>query len=273
VPIPEALTELSRHGITRVEYATFNLIMSSTNAGLRSRYLEDRNAWGLREADIPAAKINEIARSLGISPVQVHCPDYDLADPEPRKRSQAVEMTERLLNLCEKMGAPTLVVHASTRSSPTDGGKATGRLCESLNSLAGSASDLGCRIAVENGWRDMYGSRADDLVELIEESDPDNICACLDTGHGHRLGSSPASMARKIGKYLGATHIHDYDGASDHLPPFLGDIDWDELVLALSEVGYGNELIGEIEGFVNVDDGIIRSKAAMEKLLGLFDIG
>lgn len=259
---------MSRHGITRVEYATFNLIMSSTSAGLRSRYLEDRNAWGLREADIPAEDIAETARILGISPVQVHCPNYDLADPDHSKRSLAVEMTGRLLNLCAKMGAPTLIVHASTHSSSTDD-RASGRLCESLVRLAKSASDLGCRIAIENGWRDLYGSKGDDLVDLIEGSDPDYICACLDTGHSQRLGPLPGSVARRLGSYLGATHIHDFDGAYDHLPPFSGKIDWNDFASALSEVGYDNDLIGEIEGFENVDDGILRSKAAMEKLLGL----
>jgi len=262
---------LSRHRINLVEYATFNLIMSSTNAGLRSKYIENRNAWDLRENDIPTGEISEAARSLDVRPVQVHCPNYDLSEPDPGKRSRAIVMTGRVLNICAKMEVSTLVVHSVTRPESGEDGKSKDRLLESLRTLAPSAADLGCRIAVENGWRDLFGSRAENLVELIEGSDPDHICACLDTGHSERMGMSPASMARKLGSYLGTTHIHDYDGKSDHIPPFTGDIDWKDLASALNEVGYDDHLIGEIEGSESIGDGILQSRGAMEDLLGLME--
>lgn len=262
---------LSGHGITLVEYATFNLIMSSTNAGLRSKYVENRNAWDLRETDIPTGDISEFARSLDVRPVQVHCPNYDLSEPDQGGRSRAVAMTERVLKICAKMEVPTLVVHSVTVPESGGDGNSKDRLLESLRTLARSAADLGCRIAVENGWRDLFGSRAEDLVELIEGSDPDYICACLDTGHSQRMGLPPASMARKLGRYLGTTHIHDYDGKSDHIPPFTGDIDWKDLASALNEIGYGSYLIGEIEGSESIDDGILQSRGAMDDFLGLMD--
>lgn len=272
LPLQEALPRLAQLGITTVEYAVFNLMMSSSNRKLREEYLQSRDAWGLREMDIPTNEIDEISSSIGVHPVQIHSPDYNLSEPDAHKRMLGVGRTETMLKICSELGSPCLIVHASSpRSGASSPGETLERTADSLRILARKASDLGCVIAVENGWQNPYGSRAKDLIEVIEASDPDYIRACLDTGHSQRVGSSPASMVRELGGYLAATHIHDFDGCRDHLPPFSGSINWTHLVSALSEMGYGNALIGEIEGSPDITKGLLNSKRAMERLIELFD--
>ncbi|MBW2059851.1 MAG: sugar phosphate isomerase/epimerase [Deltaproteobacteria bacterium] len=272
MPLQTALPRLVDLGITRIEYAIFNLIMSSSNGRLKGRYLQSRDAWGLRERDIPTKEIREISSSLGVDPVQIHSADFSLSDPDPHRRMLALERTETMLRICSALGSHCLIVHVGPPQPTFPSGRETPkRMADSLRVLARKASDLGCVIAVENGWQNPYGSRGKDLVEIIEDSDPDHIGACLDTGHSQRVGSSPASMVMELGNHLVATHIHDFDGQRDHIPPFSGNINWDRFLSALAEVGYRKALIGEIDGSEHITKGVLDSKKAMEGLLALLE--
>jgi len=52
---------------------------------------------------------------------------------------------------------------------------------------------------------------------------------------------------RTIGKRLGVLHLHDNDGErDDHLPPYLGNLDFDAMMEALKEVGYEGNINFEI---------------------------
>ncbi len=280
MPIQEALILLSEHGITAVEYAALNLIMSSTDERLRHEYFSTRDASRLKEKSLPIESIRESASSLGVSPVQIHSPDYDLASSDDNRRMLAVEKTSEMLNICSDLGATCLIVHLGSAQSTMlvqDGVEgAKERTIEAVGILARRASDLGVKIALENTWQDIYGSRAEHLLEVVESTDPDHICACLDTGHSQRLGVSPADAVRKMGSHLGATHIHDSVGSLDHLPPFVGDIDWQDFSSSLREVRYRNMLMGEIEGsydMLTVTNRILLSRLAMDRLLNFLDAG
>ena len=273
MPLQHALPWLSEYGVNRVEYATFNLMMSSPNSNLREEYIESRDAWSLVDDDIPADEIREISSSHGMIPVQVHSPDYSLWEPDPRRRDLAIEKISVMLRICSELEAPVLIIHLETPDSmPTNARDIATRVVEPLRTLAGRASELGITIAIENSWRDLFGSRPGDLTEIIGSSDPDHVSACLDTGHAYRLGLSPGDMGRELGACLGATHIHDYDGRSDHLPPFAGAIDWSDLCSALTEAGYTKTLIGEIEGSQDPmasANRLLLSKLALGRLLEL----
>lgn len=276
MPLERAIAILSEQGIAKVEYAALNLVMSSTDDRLRGQYISKRDASLLRKDDLPIRDISEAASSHGIIPVQIHSPDYDLGHPDKKGRKLAVAETCILLDICSDLGAGYLIIHpmVSDPSGKQGAEGAVERVLESIGILARRASDLGVKLALENTWKDIYGSRAGDLLEAVESTDPDSVCICLDTGHSQRMGIPPADMVRRMGRHIKATHIHDYDGHSDHIPPFSGAIDWYDLVSALSEIGYGNTLIGEIEGSQDIQTGanrLLLSKMAMEKLLESFN--
>ncbi len=272
VRLEDALPLISRQGVSRVELATFNFIMSSRDSRLKKDYLAERNALRLREEDIPLKEILEIASSLDVGIVQVHAPEYCLCEPDDRERMLAVEKTGVMLSVCSRIGARFLVVHIGNLESIPEGyeSRIGEKSRESLRPLAKMASDLGVKIALENGWRDGHGSSVQDLIRIIEETDPEHVCVCLDVGHCQRIGNSPSQMVRALGDHLGTTHIHDYDGERDHIPPFSGIIDWEGLASALCEVQYGGVLMGEIEGssdFPGSPNQIRSSLKAMERLL------
>jgi sugar phosphate isomerase/epimerase len=82
--------------------------------------------------------------------------------------------------------------------------------------------------------------------------------ACWDTGHGHRQGLRQAHSIRMLGDWLKSLHIQDNNGLHDqHLLPYQGTIDWNEVVGALREVGYAGDFTYEAHNSVRtLPDGM-----------------
>ena len=80
---------------------------------------------------------------------------------------------------------------------------------------------------------------------------------CLDSGHALITGEDLPATVRAIGGKLGVLHLHDNDGErDDHLPPYLGKLDFDALILALREVGYEGNINFEVD-FVRIPEDLI----------------
>jgi len=275
LPVQEATGRLSGLGIHFVEYAFRNLVMSSTDPHLRREYLAGRNAWDLESDSIPAREIAEVSRSLQVEPIQMHAPDYNIAWPDQKRRRLAVNKTGIALEICRRLDVPTLVIHPGVgdpgllgRSDvPYDRAREDNIM--SIKELSRAAADLGVRIAIENRGQDIYGSRPEDLLEMVGLG-PETLCACLDTGHANKLGLSPSGAIEDLGRTLGATHLHDNEGASDqHLPIFSGSIGWGEVIRSLSIVKYDEPLIAEIRGHEDQgigDNRVLLTGLAMEHL-------
>ena len=96
-------------------------------------------------------------------------------------------------------------------------------------------------------------SNIDNLIELIDAINAPDVGACLDTGHAHTSGYSPADCVRRLGSRLRATHIND-NHASDrdeHIAPFMGTIDWPALVAALREIHYAHDFSFETQNLTS----------------------
>jgi sugar phosphate isomerase/epimerase len=100
--------------------------------------------------------------------------------------------------------------------------------------------------------------------------DPDTLSICIDTGHAHKLGYSPAQSIEEAGKYLAATHLHDNEGSWDqHLPLFSGGIEWDGVIKALRRIDYDKPVIAEIRGDEDLhigDNRVLLTGLAMARL-------
>jgi sugar phosphate isomerase/epimerase len=98
---------------------------------------------------------------------------------------------------------------------------------------------------------------------------------CYDVGHAKICGQDPADMIRKIGPYIGCTHIHDNDGIHDsHTLPFYGTIDWENVMKAFAEIGYEGNLNYEAGLFVrNAPVDLRRESAEYMARIGKYLIG
>lgn len=89
-----------------------------------------------------------------------------------------------------------------------------------------------------------FGTDTDVLIRLADELETG---VCWDTGHGHISLQAQGKSIRKIGGRLKMVHINDNFAEDDvHLAPFLGRIDWAEVMKALKDIGYDGSLNLEV---------------------------
>ena len=148
---------------------------------------------------------------------------------------------EKIIGAAEKAGTEWLVVEQDQPSmglTPMECAK------KSLKYLAEVAREYGSVILVEDLPRTCLGRNSDDMLELLS-ADPD-LRACFDTNH--LLDEDIAKFIHAIGDKIASTHISDYDFNNErHWLPGEGDIDWQQLISALKEVGYKGVWLYEID--------------------------
>ncbi len=89
-----------------------------------------------------------------------------------------------------------------------------------------------------------YLTETDDLIQLADELD---IGICWDTGHANISGQRQKESLFKIGGRLKMVHINDNWAEDDiHTAPFLGCVNWREVVEGLKAVGYSGSLNLEV---------------------------
>ena len=99
-----------------------------------------------------------------------------------------------------------------------------------------------------NVWADI-----DRLCALVDAIARDNVGVCVDTGHANISGYKAADAIRKVGHRLRATHINDNHGAGvdEHVAPYMGTIDWSDVMNALREIDYAQDFSFEIQNLTS----------------------
>ena len=99
------------------------------------------------------------------------------------------------------------------------------------------AEKNGVILALENSLYDDY------LCYILDNIQSPCLQFCFDSGHHHAFAAD-MDLLGKYGARLGATHLHDNDGAKDqHLIPFEGSIDWSATARALAASPHARERI------------------------------
>lgn len=155
------------------------------------------------------------------------------------------------------LGAPYTVMHAiatSITGPDAESGYMHTLYYDTFSKILPYAKQYGVKIAVETmgdapvyGCCDFFGvlsefKKAFDRISA-EGDNKEYICCCIDTGHVHkamRFGNpTPQEFIRTMGSAVKCLHLHDNNTLTDqHKPPKTGDINWDEVLNALDEVGY-----------------------------------
>ena len=100
-----------------------------------------------------------------------------------------------------------------------------------------------------------YCTHYDQLIELADSYNDPLVGICWDTGHANQMRFDQVRALRAVGKRLKAVHLNDnHFGARDeHLIPFLGELNWYDIMAALAEIGY--------EGTLNFETSPVGRKA------------
>lgn len=241
LPIEDALTKLANDGFKIVELWGDMVQMDPRG------FPENR-----------LGKIAELGKSLQIEFHSFHSPftNIDLGSASEHERENSVHWTLKALEYCRALGCPYLVLHPGARASmeiKEDLDDVKNRIVSALKAVSSIAKDYGVRLLLENmtqyGLR-RYGSSAQDLLEIIQELNPDNLGICLDTGHALMSKLNVYDEVKIADEFLYSIHANENDGKSDaHLVPLNREaIDWKLFIKKLSAIRYSGPFMLEVYG-------------------------
>lgn len=186
--------------------------------------------------------LKEEAAGLGMKFVQAHSPGGNPLDPDAAKTDALVAATVRSIEICHLLGIPNTVVHpgyapGADKAQWFEGNRAFFRR------LFPAMERYGVNVLMENSTAANMGSMyfansGADMAEFLRFADHPLLHACWDTGHANCEGSQYDHI-RALGKDLYAIHYNDNHGDKDeHLIPYFGTLNHDEVIHALMDIGY-----------------------------------
>lgn len=225
----ERIRELHRAGFRYIDLSMYDFTKESVYMG---------NEW--REA---VAALQREADSLGMKFVQAHSQGGNsLRDDAPEHVEFLVAATLRSFEICAILGIENTVVHpGSAKLISKEEWFCRNR--EFFNKLLPTAERLGVNILTENSTavnmnNRYFANTGKEMVEFIDFVGSPRLHACWDTGHGNCEGAQ-YDQIMDLGDQLYAIHYNDNHGKADeHLTPFLGTLNHDEIMNALIDVGY-----------------------------------
>ena len=213
----------------------------------------------------------EAASVFGMPIDQVHAP-YNFYAHKPLEVFR--EQLDRSIIAAKRMGASYLVFHGDEyhpkAGEAYDADLALKTVYEIFAPYVEETLKIGVTPVFENAFEDHhrvppkershFGGELPELLSLFDRFNDSRIGCCWDFGHGKlamETDERHAQAIRTIGERIVCTHIHDNYYKKDlHLPPFMGEANWNLLMRTLKEVGYQGNLTFEI-GYSNFDDRLV----------------
>lgn len=230
-PFTDELKILKDYGFEAVDY--------DLNCRLAKRVGDD---WA-KKAEEAAVK----AEALGIEIFQTHLPAVRPADDT----SADDEAMRQAIDATKIMGAKYAVFHVANPPKAEDGFEWTAKYYGKHIEYA-KKNGVDMLAEIMPGFC-RYPITSDALIDCADRLD---IGICWDFGHANVMKvDSPAPVVydqsedlRKVGKRLKAVHIHDNAGGvyDEHLPPYMGLINWDKVIPVLREIGYTGTMNYEV---------------------------
>ena len=172
-------------------------------------------------------------------------PTYSTAVADAARRQSAIDEAAAALQLAKRIPYGVLVVHLGTpdgRAAAGDNNR--GAAARSVEDICRLAEPLGVRVALEVIPNALSTPSA--LVAMLEDLEAPGAGICLDFGHAFLGGDVPDAI-ETVAEHLIATHVHDNKRrADDHLPPYLGRIDWDAALMSMQKIGYDGTYVMEL---------------------------
>ena len=200
--------------------------------------------------------LRDHANALGITFAQTHGKAQGFKNI--KEEDDALIANSRLdLLVTKTLNAPVCVVHHPTtiHLGPDATPEQMHELAyDQFSRILVYAKQYGVKIAMETFGDaakyhccDFFGNIHEFLASYrrvkADEDNADYITICVDTGHSNKAmgfdNPTPADVIRMCGADIQVLHLNDNDGVTDqHKIPGTGNIDWDDVMRALEEVGY-----------------------------------
>lgn len=160
----------------------------------------------------------------------------------------------RAIDAAKRLGVSYAVVHPNTTTIPRlkfDKQAQYDDVMAHLTPFVEHGNREGVNIVVEN-MRPVpqiypFHRYCADPEELCTIADALGIGICWDFGHAHINGLKQSEALKYVGSRLRMLHVNDNFAWDDnHVPPFVGTIDWADAMHGLSAIGYQGLLNYEI---------------------------
>ena len=187
-------------------------------------------------------RIKDLADDLGMKFVQAHSQGGNPLSEDPDHVDLLLKSTLRSIEICEILGIKNTVVHNGCANglSKEEWFVKNKEFYEKLfPTMERCGVNVLCENSTKSNMGDMYFiNTGKDMLEFIKYVDHPQIHACWDTGHANCEGSQYDEIMT-LGNELYAIHYNDNHGSKDdHVAPFLGRLNHDEVITALIDVGF-----------------------------------
>ena len=205
-----------------------------------------------------AYKLKELLKKYNLECLQSHSimPSYYLDETMGR---MAIEAHKNAIRICGIVGCRYITMHpyysnlieepiSEEEEERVNFGILFPALFDSLkeNNVTACLEDLPCNSKKRTrSFRAILTvpQKAIKYVETLNALAGEELFKlCVDTGHLVCTSSIPYDYIKAVKDYIGITHIHDNDGLHDqHLLPYTGFTNWDQVCIGFSEVGYDKD--------------------------------
>lgn len=224
------IRELHRAGF---RYIDLNLYYLSAESPLMQEGWQER-----------VLALKTLAEELGMTFVQAHSPGGNPLWQDEARVEALLAATIRSIEICQLLGIKNTVVHPGARHHI--GKEEWFRLNKPFyEKLFPAMERCGVNVLCENSSEQNTGKgcyylyTGQDMREFIEYVDHPQFGGCWDTGHANMVGSQYDSILA-VGDKLWAIHYNDNRGErDDHLIPFMGTMNHDEVIKALIDAKFG----------------------------------
>ena len=224
----DRIRELHRAGFRYVDLSMYSLTPDCD-------YMKDN--W--RDA---VNALKKEADTLGMTFVQAHSQGGNPLKDDASHVEFLLAATKRSIEICEMLGIPNTVVHSGyAKGIGKEEWFEKNRLF--YKELFSTMERCGVNVLIENStavnMKDKYFvNSGKDMAEFLRFVDHPQLHACWDTGHANCEGPQYDDILA-LGSELYAIHYNDNHGKSDeHLLPYLGTLNHDEVMNALIDVDF-----------------------------------
>ena len=225
----ENIRELHRAGFRYIDFSMYSFTPDCV-------YMQD----GWREE---VEKLKALADSLGMKFVQAHSQGGNPLSGVKEKDDFIVDATIRSIEICEILGIKNTVAHPgfNVGLSKEEWFKLNREFYEKFfPTMERCGVNLLCENSTRLNTPGMYWPYSGaEMREFIKYVDHPLFHGCWDTGHANCEGSQYDDILA-LGDELYAIHYNDNHGDRDeHIAPFCGSLNHDEVLCALRDVGFG----------------------------------
>lgn len=217
--------------------SSFETIDTIAEAGFKNVFVQ----WYNRDWNPTQEEQIEYIKQKGLNIIFAHL-GYDFLNAtwlgNTYYRNLLIETYKHDLDCCYKYGIDLVIMHAHGKMNKA---KFNSEGLRCFREIIDYAQKLNINVAIENTRLDGY------LEFLLDNIKNENLGICFDAGHYHVHYKDQFNFDRFKDKIL-AVHLHDNDQSDDqHLLPFDGTLNWENVVNNLKKCNYKGPITIEVK--------------------------